>query len=176
MAEPRRDTEVLIVGGGIAGLALAAALQGSGLRVVLVEGRDFPEASSAAGGEPADDVADFDPRVSALTPRSIAFLASLGVWTDIEALRQQPYSHMTVWDAEGTGCIEFDADEVAAPSLGSIVENRLVVAALVARVRALGGVGLRNGVRLRDLQRTADGFRVHFDDDSSLDAALVVAA
>jgi 2-octaprenylphenol hydroxylase len=176
MAEPRRDTEVLIVGGGIAGLALAAALQRSGLRVVLVEGRDFPEASSAAGGEPADDVADFDPRVSALTPRSIAFLASLGVWTDIEALRQQPYSHMTVWDAEGTGRIEFDADEVAAPSLGSIVENRLVVAALAARVRALGGVGLRNGVRLRDLQRTADGFRVHFDDDSSLDAALVVAA
>jgi 2-octaprenylphenol hydroxylase len=51
-----------------------------------------------------------------------------------------------------------------------------VVAALAARVRALGGVGLRNGVRLRDLQRTADGFRVHFDDDSSLDAALVVAA
>lgn len=177
MAEaPTHSADVVIVGGGIAGLALASALDGSGLRVVLVEGRDLPTASPPACTVPAGDVADFDPRVSALTPRSIAFLASLGVWTGIEALRQQPYTHMTVWDAEGTGCIEFDADDVAAPSLGSIVENRLVVAALAARVRALGSVSLREGVRLRDLERAADGFRVHFDDDSSFQAALVVAA
>ena len=177
MAEPlRHTTDVVIVGGGIAGLALAATLDGSGLRVVLVEGREFPEASPAGRGDPADDVGVFDPRVSALTPRSIAFLASLGAWADIEALRQQPYTHMTVWDAEGTGSIEFDADEVGTPSLGSIVENRLVVAALAARVRALGSVSLRNGVRLRDLERAAGGFRVHLDDDSVLDAVLVVAA
>lgn len=168
--------DVLVVGGGIAGLALAAALDGSGLRVVLVEARDFPEASPASFDQPADDVTDFDSRVSALTPRSIGFLASLDIWAPIEALRQQPYTHMTVWDAEGTGRIDFDADEVAAPSLGSIVENRLLVAALADRVRALASVSLRNGVRLRDLERAGEGFRVHFDDDSSLDAALVVAA
>ena len=34
---------------------------------------------------------------------------------------------MTVWDAEGTGQIEFDRAEVRAPELGHIVENRAIV-------------------------------------------------
>jgi len=168
--------DVLIVGGGIAGLSLAAALEGSGLRVTLLEARSLPDSPAAVPHDTAADVADFDPRVSALTPRSIAFLASLDVWPGVQALREQPYTHMTVWDAEGTGRIEFDADEVAASSLGSIVENRLVVAALADRVRALASVSVRNGVRLRDLERNDSGFRAHLDDDSSVDVALVIAA
>lgn len=170
-----QSTDVLVIGGGIAGLALAAALDGAGLRTLLVEARDLPGEPSPQCGA-GEDVADFDPRVSALTPRSIAFLAGLDARQSIRTLRQQPYTHMTVWDAEGTGRIDFDAAEVAAESLGSIVENRLLVGALAARVRELAGVELRCGVRLRDLERRAAGYQVHLDDGSRVDAALVVAA
>jgi MscS family membrane protein len=42
---------------------------------------------------------------------------------------------MTVWDAEGTGTIDFDAGEMDLPMLGTIVENRLITAALAQRVQ-----------------------------------------
>ena len=38
---------------------------------------------------------------------------------------------MTVWDAQGTGQIEFDCADVDAPALGYIVENRSIVSALL---------------------------------------------
>ncbi len=164
------EVDVAIVGGGIAGLALAAALGDSGLRVTVIEARSLPAAPDG------DSVTDYDVRVSALTARSIAFLRDLGAWSRIEEHRHCAYRHMTVWDAEGTGRIEFDASEVAADSLGSIVENSLIVSALGERVRNLPGVDLRSGTSLETLEETGDTSLLRLGDGTSLAANLVVAA
>jgi len=169
-----RSHDVVIIGGGIAGLALAAGLDGSGLRILVVEARDVSATVAATG----DGVRDFDPRVSALTPRSVALLETLEAWKSIAGTRACAYTHMTVWDAEGTGRIDFDAREVAASSLGSIVENRLIVAALAARVAACTQVEVRAGVRLAAVQggdeRSAVGLTL--DDGTVITAGLLVAA
>ena len=62
--------DVVIVGAGIAGSALALALDGSHLKVLLVE------AGEITPGIPAldDSITGFSPRVSALTLQSQAFL------------------------------------------------------------------------------------------------------
>jgi 2-octaprenylphenol hydroxylase len=189
MAEPTLQSvlpvDVVIVGGGIAGLATAAALSGLGRTLAVIEARELPVLSALGGGDLADASSDasldapatYDSRVSALTPRSIAFLTRLGAWSAIDAARHCAYSHMTVWDAEGTGRIEFDADEVGADSLGSIVENRLISAALAARVAQLRDVSVHAPARLAGIQRDGDGATtVQLESGEQLRCSLLIAA
>ncbi|WP_116368027.1 UbiH/UbiF/VisC/COQ6 family ubiquinone biosynthesis hydroxylase [Parahaliea mediterranea] len=166
-----RDVDIAIVGAGMAGTALALALSGQGLRLALIESRPL-----LAAPLPAErDVASFDTRVSALSPESVALLERLAAWPDITAYRHCPYQHMTVWDAEGTGHIEFDAADVDCAALGHIVENRAVVNALVGRLQAAGDVRVVAG-KLAGLARDDDGITLSLAEGEKLRAGLLVAA
>ncbi|MEE4277141.1 MAG: UbiH/UbiF/VisC/COQ6 family ubiquinone biosynthesis hydroxylase [Halieaceae bacterium] len=167
---PVRVCDVAVVGGGIAGLALAAALADTRLRVCVLEARGLPPAFADGG------LASYDSRVSALTPRSIAFLRELGAWDRVSAWRHCPYGHMTVWDGEGTGRIEFDAAEVAAADLGSIVENGLVVRALADSLQGVGNVSLCLNAALASLTEHEGAVELVLEDGSAIEAKLVVAA
>jgi 2-octaprenylphenol hydroxylase len=165
--------DVAIIGAGIAGSALAIALSGNDLSIALVEAQPLPESLL----EPEPNVAGFDPRVSALTPNSRSLLDRLGVWSGIEAARSAPYVHMTVWDAEGTAVVEFDREEVSVPALGYIVENRVIVSALLKSVRAAKDITLLNPARLAACSRTESGtFRLDLEETASLETDLLVAA
>lgn len=167
------DFDVVIVGAGIAGSALAARLSGMGLSIALVEAQslDLPELPGEF------DIASFDPRVSALTPRSQALLDNSGAWDAIAGYRLCAYKHMTVWDADGTGVIEFDRQEVDAHYLGHIVENRAIVAALLRVVAASKDVTLFGETTVDACEREDGGaLRVTLSDGQVLRAALVVAA
>jgi len=172
VAEPRHF-DVVIVGAGIAGASLAVALSGAGLSIALVEAQALETPPLPV----ACDLHNFDPRVSALTPRSRAFLEKLGAWDAIAAYRYCAYRHMTVWDAEGTGQIEFDRAEVNAPELGHIVENRAIVSALLGRVRAAADITLLSPVALQSCTRLdSSRMLLELDRGDALQADLVVAA
>ena len=168
------DYDVVVIGAGIAGAALAAALSGHGLRIALVEAAPLAGRKLPAG----HDLDAFDARVSALTPRSGELLKSLNAWQAIVDYRYLAYRHMTVWDAEGTGRIEFDCSEVDAPALGNIVENRVVVDALLTQVKAAPDITLYNPARLLSFETPQeDGpLRLELDNGDTLAAALLVAA
>ena len=169
--DPEHSADVLIVGAGIAGLSLAIALSKSDCRVVVIDGADRPKPVNE--GIALDD---WDLRVSALTPTSIRFLESLGVWQKIPSERTAPYQTMCVWDADGTGRITFNAEDVAASCLGHIVENRQTVQALIECAEGCGGVELRWQSALESLSRTPAGWSIHCAGDQPLSAQLVVAA
>ncbi len=164
---------MVIVGAGIAGSALAARLSGAGLSIALVEAQPLAPPRLPA----ARDLASFDPRVSALTPRSRALLEEVGAWQAIADYRLCTYSHMTVWDADGTGVIEFDRQEVGADCLGHIVENRAIVAALLAVVEAGADITLFGETAVQACARDNNG-RLHLTlaGGRELQPALVVAA
>lgn len=165
--------DILIVGAGIAGSALALGLADSGYRIGLVEPQSLERRALPAG----TGLGDFDTRVSALTPRSVDLLNTLGAWPDIVGYRQCPYSHMTVWDAEGTGRIEFDADDLGVAALGHIVENRAIVDALLARLSENRDLALYSPDRLTTCERQPDGtLRLLLDSGRELSARLVVGA
>ncbi len=166
-----RSADVLIVGAGIAGLSLAIALSKSDCHVVVIDGADRPKPVNAGVA-----LNDWDLRVSALTPTSIRFLESLGVWQRIPSERTAPYQAMCVWDADGTGRITFNAEDVAAPCLGHIVENRQTVQALLECAEACSGVELRWQSALESLSRKPDGWSIDCAGDQRLSAQLVVAA
>ena len=101
------DYDIAIVGAGIAGGALARALVAQGWRLCVIEAGELRGISP-----PAEQGVDgFDARVSALTPASTELLDRLGAWRAVAAARSCPYRHMHVWDADGSGAIDFDFKE-----------------------------------------------------------------
>jgi len=158
--------QVAIVGAGMVGSTLACALASRGFRVALVEaGLPVPESQWPA----------FDMRVSAITRASERIFRSLDVWEGMSARRVSPYREMHVWDAGGLGAIHFDSADIGEPTLGHIVENRVTVAALEARLAGLEGVTWRRPARIVGMARGDGETRLELD-DGGLTAELVVGA
>lgn len=172
-AEKRGEAhaEVVIVGAGMVGAALACLLGEAGVEVALVDAREALLDPEAVGrGQHAM-------RVSALTPVSQRLLERLGAWEWMAARRVSPYRHMQVWDAEGSGEVSFSADQAGVPILGHIVENDVTLAALERRLRALPSVQLVLGGRVAGLEAAeGEARRVRLADGRCLVAPLVVAA
>ena len=162
------QADLIIVGAGMVGSALALALQDQGLEILLVDG-------SPLSVKPFDPQAAFEPRVSALSVASQRILDRLGVWDGIAARRACPYGEMQVWDGSGTGQIHFSAASVHAESLGHIVENRVVQDALLERLHD-SPIGLLPGARLEQLRRSGDGWLLSLSDGRELRAPLIIAA
>lgn len=160
--------DLLIVGAGMVGSALALALQGSGLQVLLLDG-------SPMSVKPFDPQAAFEPRVSALSTASQRILERLGVWDGITARRASPYTDMHVWDGSGTGQIHFSAASLHAEALGHIVENRVVQDALLDRLHDCD-LGLLANARLEQMRRSGDDWLLTLADGRTLRAPLVIAA
>ena len=168
-----RQFDIAIVGAGIAGASLAVALSGEGLSIALIEAQPL-----AAANLPTDcSLHNFDSRVSALTPRSRALLEQLGAWQSIADYRCCAYHHMTVWDAQGTGEIDFDRAEVKLPELGHIVENRAIIRALLAKVEVAPDISLLHPVALRACTRLSSSrMLLDLEGGDALEADLLVAA
>ncbi|WP_439134381.1 UbiH/UbiF/VisC/COQ6 family ubiquinone biosynthesis hydroxylase [Pseudomaricurvus sp.] len=170
--------DVVIVGAGLVGSAMACALaadaRGESLRIAVVE----------AGGEPrAYQGADFDPRVVALTHVSQELLDSVGAWPLIRQQRVCPYTDMEVWDADGTGNIHFDSREVQQPCLGHIVESSVITQALLQRLEAYPQITLLRPARVKHLLRpeNPDQIQILLEDNdhlptTKLTASLLLAA
>ncbi|ANB18166.1 UbiH/UbiF/VisC/COQ6 family ubiquinone biosynthesis hydroxylase [Dokdonella koreensis] len=128
----RGEHDVIVVGAGPVGAALALALAADGFDVAVVE---------AQPPRPAAREAELDLRVVALAPDAIALLQDLGAWPLPFPERVGSYRRMEVWDATGPGRARFDAAERGEAALGRIVENRhlqhALWTALAGRARVL---------------------------------------
>ena len=162
------QADLIIVGAGMVGSALALALQDQGLDIILLDG-------SPLSVKPFDAASAFEPRVSALSAASQRILDRLGVWDGIAGRRACPYGEMQVWDGSGIGQIHFSAASVHAESLGHIVENRVVQDALLERLHD-SQIGLLPGARLEQLRRSGDGWLLSLSDGRELRAPLLIAA
>lgn len=142
------SADVIIVGAGLVGSALACALTAvSDIKVVVVDASQ-PQPPSADG---------FDPRVVALSAAAVQFLRELEVWPGVVSQRHCPYRGMEVWDGEGNGRIRFSCDDLHRDYLGFIVENSVVLRALhqvlQPRVHLLAPVGVEAWDQINDLNQ-----------------------
>ncbi|CDF81731.1 Protein visC [Pseudomonas knackmussii B13] len=160
--------DLVIVGAGMVGSALALALQGSGLEILLVDG-------SPLSVKPYDRNARFEPRVSALSEASRRILQRLHAWDGILARRAEAYRDMHVWDGSGTGQVHFSAASVHADVLGHIVENRVVQDALMERLHD-STIGLLPNARLEQLRHSGDDWLLTLADGRQIRTPLVIAA
>jgi 2-octaprenylphenol hydroxylase len=157
--------DIAIIGGGMVGATLACALGGSKLRVAVVEPVAAPRQFPAG---------DFDIRVSAITRATQNVFAAVGAWQGMVARRVQPYEAMHVWDACGNGAIHFDCTELGEPDLGHIVENRVILAALLDRLGSFDNIDFLCPANATGLQLGADAAQLSLADGRTIEAKLLV--
>ena len=165
--------DIIIVGAGMVGATMACLLakqsrayKSGPLQIALLEARPAP----------AFNPEQFDPRVAAITEKSRQLLDHCGVWEAVVNKRVSPYVAMDVWDAEGTGRIQFDCHDIHQPSLGHIVENAALVDSLMAEIAELDNIGFYCPAVVADYHRSEQGISVQLEDGTPLSAQLLLAA
>jgi len=134
----RIETDILVIGGGLAGLALTARLAAAGRDVLCVE----------ANAAPTPDTAGHDQRTTAILMPGIDTLRQTGAWEAI-APDAQPLHGMRIVDCGGRDAAPRDEAMLdcvlATLSDGTRVSARLLVGAdgRGSVVRERSGIGLR---------------------------------
>jgi 2-octaprenyl-6-methoxyphenol hydroxylase len=157
--------DVLIVGGGLVGLTLAAALGCAGLTVRVIDRTPVKATTDAA----------FDGRASAIAAGSREVLEGIGAWSAM-AQEAGPILEIRVTDGASPLFLHYDHREIASGPLGYIVENRHTRRALLDRVAALDGVRILGGRSVETIDRGALVAEARLDDGARLKARLIVAA
>lgn len=156
-------SDVIIFGGGMIGLALASALDSSGISAIVVDPAD-----PAPRGE-----AGFDGRTSAVSSSSMRMLQTIGV-ADHLAEPGCPITRIAVADGLKPGGLHFDPDDEE--PLGFMHENRRLRSALQARAEAGKNAWILWKSRVSAVDRNDSGVTVALEDGRKLHAPLLVAA
>ena len=157
------EVDVAIVGGGMVGASLAAALSGSGRRLILVESAPFGTAAQPS----------FDERTTALGNVSRRIFEGLAVWDRI-APEAAAIRNIHVSEAGRFGFARLVAGEQGVEAFGYVVANRCIGAALWQRLRSAPDLTLQAPARVEDIAVTAAGVRFTVVNESH--AAVPVVA
>ena len=162
------DCDVLVAGAGLVGLSLATALAAAGRSVVLADRSAVTAPPAPAGSD------DWDTRVYAISPGSVAFLTSLGAWPLLPPDRVSPVEAMVVEGDQGA-LLRFSAYELGERALAWIVEERALKAALIALL-ARTAVTVRAPCAFDSLTLAPDACALSCGEAETLRARLVVGA
>ncbi|ERM11873.1 2-octaprenyl-3-methyl-6-methoxy-1,4-benzoquinol hydroxylase [Pantoea ananatis] len=157
--------DVVIVGGGMVGAALACGLTQHQFRVAVVERATPP---------PFDPHSLPDVRISAVGSSSVALLKQLNVWQRVEAMRCAPYRKLETWEWQ-TAQVNFDAESLGLPELGYMVENNVLQRALWEEMEQRG-ITLLCPATMDDLQPCNGGWTLSLSNGTAISTALVVGA
>ncbi len=161
----KEEFDVVIVGGGMVGAAVACCLGGSDLKVAVIEAQ-VPDAFST---EQAHDL-----RVSALSIASKKILEAVGAWQGVTSRRCCPFKRMRVW--EDAGDTTFNSDDIRYPELGYIVENRITQLALLDRLPHFDNVQLLMPQTISKISYDGQSSEIQLAEGLTLHAKLLVAA
>ncbi len=159
--------DIAIVGAGLVGASLAAALAPSGLTVALIEPRP-----------PAPPPANWDSRVYAVSPGSAAFLADAGAWprVDGDVSRVARVETMRIFGDEPQAALEFSAYDAGLRELAFIAESGRLQQALWQCVSRAPHVRLYCPAACESLTQHAEHTEITLAGGTVLRAKLVVGA
>ncbi|MFN7225406.1 MAG: UbiH/UbiF family hydroxylase [Paracoccaceae bacterium] len=167
----RIQTNILISGGGVAGLTAAAAFGSAGFRVICVD--PTPPVIS-------DDDDGADLRTTAFLNPSIPVLQAAGLWSRLEPFAAA-LQVMRIVDAGGPVAEprltkDFEAADISDLPFGWNLPNWLLRREMVARLAELPNVDFRPGVgTLRVLTREGEAL-VGLTDGTQVRTRLIIAA
>merc|ERR1712225_10692 len=154
------DHDIVIVGGGLVGLALANALatsktiQSAKCKISLLEGSDLDKIANWQLPK-----GKWSNRISSITEDSQAFLKASGGWQRLDPARLRPCEEMQVWDGLTGSRIEFNSWDthptaMEQPEMAKFVENTHLQKALLNNLRELGNVECIDKTRVKDITQS----------------------
>ena len=160
------DYDIVVIGGGPAGLSFACSMSGLNLNVLLVEKSSLKSISKPKP----------DGREIALTHHSRKILIKLGVWALIDEAKVSPLKEAKVFDGGSDSLLNFDAKKSAIEALGYLVPNHLIRAALFERALQIENVTIVNELMVDGVSTTNTGAEVSLSNGKTIKSKLVVAA
>ena len=160
------DYDIVIIGGGPAGLSFACSMAGLDLNILLVEKSALKSISKPKP----------DGREIALTHHSRKILIKLGVWALIDEAKVSLIKEAKVFDGGSDSLLNFDAKKSAIEALGYLVPNHLIRAALFERASQAENVTILNELMVDGVNTTNTGAEVSLSNGKTIKSKLVVAA
>lgn len=148
----------LIIGGGIAGPAVALALNKAGIRSTIYEAHPVPADGVGAG--------------LMLAPNGLDALKIIGIDAELQAV-SRPISHMTIANSRGKELSRFSGLDGMQP--GRVIWRSDLYKVLRKAVED-AGIPIVYGKRLATATEIADGVQVHFADNSHATGDILIGA
>lgn len=161
----KQKFDVVIIGGGMVGAAVASCLGNSELQVALIE----TQTPSPFSQEQAHDL-----RVSALSIASKNIMQTLGAWQAVTDRRYCPFKRMRVW--EDMGDTTFNCDDIRQQVLGYIVENRVIQLAFLDTLPSFPNIKLFMPCNVNKINYNGKETEILLENGEQITANLLVAA
>ncbi|NRA99170.1 MAG: FAD-dependent monooxygenase [Rhodobacteraceae bacterium] len=167
----RQQVDIVIAGGGVAGLTAAAAFGSAGFSVVIADPAPPPQAVE-------DEASDL--RATAFLQPSIALFRDAGVWDELAPFAV-PLDALRVIDTTGTppeitAERTFEPADVGQDSFGWNLPNWITRKVLTETVAAMPGVDMRSGTAIDGMTQRESEAIVRLSDGTSLSAQLLIGA
>ena len=159
------DADVIVVGGGLAGLTLSALLGSAGIRVICIDREAVPDTTRT----------HFDLRTTAVSYASHLVLQDAGVWP-LLSNQTCPIKDIRILDGGSPVLLNFLSREVGDLPFGWIVNNLDLRLALHKRISGLKSVTHLAPATVSDFNVTGDTASVTLEDGQSLSAPLIIGA
>jgi 2-polyprenylphenol 6-hydroxylase len=158
------NADIIVVGAGLVGLAVAVACAKLGKKVIVVDAKKATIKKQQT----------WDARIYALTANNVAWLQALGVWAEVDVSRVNTISGMQLWDVQANKLALYDHD-ANLDKLGVIIENQNLMYALNQQISALGVTVIAEAECL-SLQNAQQHINLGLADGRSISANLIIAA
>ncbi|MFC3053655.1 UbiH/UbiF/VisC/COQ6 family ubiquinone biosynthesis hydroxylase [Kordiimonas pumila] len=159
------ETDITLIGGGMAGMTAAIGLADHGFTVTLVD--QAPKGDLTA--------VSYDGRSSALAYASCQLLDAIGVWPHM-APYAQPILEIRVSDGPSLMHLHFDHETLGDGPLGHMVENRHTRLALFARMAELRNIQFLAPEHVSLIERSKTGAKVTLNSGKTIQSKLVIGA
>lgn len=160
------DFDIVIIGGGPAGLSFARSLAHAPLRLAVLERQSEEQLA-----EPA-----YDGREIALTKRSVRQLREYGAWARMPNEEISPLRAAMVINGSSASFLTFDPGRRPHTDLGVLVSNQLIRRALFECVQEQANVELLTGAPSASVEVRGSAGEVRLAGGKVIRAKLIVAA
>jgi ubiquinone biosynthesis UbiH/UbiF/VisC/COQ6 family hydroxylase len=160
------DFDIIIVGGGPAGLSFARALAAANLRVAIIEKQTEQQLADPG----------YDGREIALAHRSIRLLREFGAWQRLQPGEIAPLHSARVLNGKSPLALVFDSGQRHERDIGALVSNHCIRRTLFECVSGQPNITLITEAVVAAVRAQADSAEVRLADGTPMAARLLVAA
>lgn len=158
--------DIVIVGAGLMGSTLAAALMNSRFKIALID-RQLPHYTPTKQNQ-------FALRVNAYNRASETLLREVGVWEMLPNSRIFPFTKVVVCSETQDSGVRFCAKDLHQTHIGHFIENQLVNTTLIERIKKAENISIIKNIEIDDIEYDESSISVTTKDGNHFSSRLLV--